>query len=96
MGRVDQAAKVKGMFVRPEHVAELVAALPGAKKARVTVTRSGDSDAMAVQVEGTGIDDAAAADAVYGSLKLKGVVDVVAHGSLPNDGKVIDDLRSNE
>ncbi|MYG24703.1 MAG: phenylacetate--CoA ligase, partial [Boseongicola sp. SB0677_bin_26] len=96
MGRADQTAKVKGMFVRPEQVAELVAALPGANKARVTVTRSGDSDAMTVQIEGTSIDDTAAADAVRGSLKLRGAVVVVAPGSLPNDGKVIDDLRSYE
>ena len=96
MGRADQTTKVKGMFVRPEQVAELVAALPGAKKARVTVTRSGESDAMTVQIEGTAIEDAAAADAIHGSLKLKGAVEIVAPGSLPNDGKVIDDLRSYE
>lgn len=96
MGRADQTTKVKGMFVRPEQVAELVASLPGATKARVTVTRSGDSDSMTVQFEGTAIDDAAAEDAIHRSLKLKGAAEIVAPGSLPNDGKVIDDLRSYE
>ena len=96
MGRADQTTKVKGMFVRPEQVAELVAALPGAKKARVTVTRSGDTDVMTVQIEGTAIDEVAATDAIHRSLKLRGAIEVVAPGSLPNDGKVVDDLRSYE
>ena len=92
MGRADQTAKIKGMFVRPEQVADLVAAL-GAARARVTVTRQGEADAMAVAVEGQEISDSALQDAVMAYLKLKGDVSLVAPGSLPNDGKVIDDRR---
>ena len=51
MGRADQTAKIKGMFVRPEQVAELVAKLPGVDRARVIVTRAGEQDQMQVQLE---------------------------------------------
>ena len=69
MGRADQTTKVKGMFVRPEQIAEIVRRHPEVLKARLTVTRAGEQDAMTLAVE---------AD---------------APGSLPNDGKVIDDIR---
>ncbi len=92
MGRADQTTKIKGMFVRPEQVAALVAKL-GVAKARVTVTRAGEMDAMAVALEAAGPVEGAEA-AVAETLKLKGSVEVVAPGSLPNDGKVIDDRRS--
>ena len=96
MGRADQTTKIKGMFVRPEQVAELVARHPEIARARVVVKRSGERDQMTVLVE-SGADT----PEVYGSsveavLKLKGAVDVVGVGSLPNDGKVIDDQRSYE
>ena len=93
MGRADQTTKIKGMFVRPEQVAELVARHPEISKARVTVTRDGDADAMAVQIEAKGGDVIAYHESVAAVLKLKGAVEVVAPGSLPNDGKVIDDQR---
>jgi phenylacetate-CoA ligase len=92
MGRADQTTKIKGMFVRPEQVADFVAKHPEVTKARVTASRDGERDVMTVQVEATGGGDYAAS--VAASLKLKGVVEVVAPGSLPNDGKVIDDQRS--
>ncbi|MEM8630526.1 MAG: phenylacetate--CoA ligase family protein [Pseudomonadota bacterium] len=94
MGRADQTTKVKGMFVRPEQVAELVARHPEVARARITVTREDERDVMAVAVEAVGIDPANVAASVEATLKLKGAVDVVAPGSLPNDGKVIDDQRS--
>ena len=94
MGRADQTTKVKGMFVRPEQVAELVARHPEIGKARVTVTRAGEMDVMTVAVEGVAIDATSVADSVRAVLKLGGDVQVVAPGSLPNDGKVIDDQRS--
>ncbi|MEX3017723.1 phenylacetate--CoA ligase family protein [Gymnodinialimonas hymeniacidonis] len=93
MGRADQTTKIKGMFVRPEQVADLVAKT-GAAKARVTAMREGEMDAMLVQVEGVGLDAAELANAVAATLKLKGKVELVAPGTLPNDGKVIDDQRS--
>lgn len=93
MGRADQTTKIKGMFVRPEQVADLVAKT-GVAKARVTASREGEKDVMHVQVEGDGADAGALADAVKATLKLSGTVEIVATGSLPNDGKVIDDQRS--
>ncbi len=93
MGRADQTAKIKGMFVRPEQVAAFVARHAEIAKARVTVTRAGEQDAMLVEVEAKGGDAAAYAESVSAVLKLKGEVRIVAPGSLPNDGKVIDDQR---
>ena len=90
MGRADQTAKIKGMFVRPEQVADLVARL-GVDRARVTVTREGEADAMHVALEGDPSGDADTA--VRDILKLRGTVETVAPGSLPRDGKVIDDQR---
>ncbi|WP_299349591.1 AMP-binding protein [uncultured Shimia sp.] len=94
MGRADQTAKIKGMFVRPEQVADLVAKHDEIQKARVTVTRDGEMDAMAVQIEATGGDFDAYAKSVSETLKLRGMIEVVAPGSLPKDGLVIDDQRS--
>jgi phenylacetate-CoA ligase len=94
MGRADQTTKVKGMFVRPEQVAALVARHPEVSRARVVVTREGEQDAMAVLVEAEGGDAAAIAASVQEVLKLKGAVELHAPGSLPRDGKVIDDRRS--
>ncbi|QIE57549.1 phenylacetate--CoA ligase [Pikeienuella piscinae] len=96
MGRADQTAKVKGMFVRPEQVATLVARHDEVLKARVIVTRSGEQDSMLVRLEATGGDVAAFEASVVAALKLKGAVEVVVPGSLPKDGKVIDDQRSYE
>lgn len=93
MGRADQTTKIKGMFVRPEQVADLVAKT-GVEKARVIARREGEKDVMHVQVEGAGADVAALAEAVKATLKLAGSVEVLTPGSLPNDGKVIDDQRS--
>jgi phenylacetate-CoA ligase len=94
MGRADQTTKIKGMFVRPEQVADLVARHAEIGKARVIATREGEMDAMTVQIEATGGDTAAFEASVAETLKLKGRVEIVAPGSLPNDGKVIDDQRS--
>jgi phenylacetate-CoA ligase len=90
MGRADQTAKIKGMFVRPEQVAEFVSRTDGVRAARVVVTREGEMDAMEVQVVGEG-NEAAWAEGLAQALKLKGRV--VRVEALPNDGKVIDDRR---
>ncbi|WP_298496613.1 phenylacetate--CoA ligase family protein [uncultured Maritimibacter sp.] len=94
MGRADQTTKIKGMFVRPEQVADFVAKHPEISRARVIATRVGEADAMTVQVEATGGDVARLEASVIETLKLRGTVEVVAPGSLPNDGKVIEDQRS--
>jgi phenylacetate-CoA ligase len=96
MGRADQRTKVKGMFVDPRHVAEIVARHPAIARARLVVTREGARDAMALHVEpaaGTALDEAAVAASLREITKLGGAVRAVAPGSLPNDGKVIADER---
>lgn len=94
MGRADQTTKIKGMFVRPEQVAALVARHPEIARARVVADRAGDMDVMTVLLE-TGAEDAARYEGtVLDTLKLRGRVELVAPGSLPNDGKVIEDRRS--
>ncbi len=96
MGRADQTTKIKGMFVRPEQVADFSRRHPEIRRARVVATREGEMDAMCVMVEAESGDEAAWAASVVEVMKLKGRVERVALGSLPNDGKVIDDRRSYE
>ncbi|MCQ0969150.1 AMP-binding protein (plasmid) [Paracoccus sp. TK19116] len=96
MGRADQTTKIKGMFVRPEQVAALVARHPEIARARVIADREDDMDTLLVQLESPGgVIDAYAAS-VADTLKLRGRVEVVAPGSLPNDGLVIEDRRRYE
>ncbi|MEM1306911.1 MAG: phenylacetate--CoA ligase family protein, partial [Pseudomonadota bacterium] len=91
--------KVKGMFVRPEQIAEIGARNSSVGKLRLVVTREGDQDAMELQAEATGADDALGekltAD-LQAVTKLRGRVRFVAPGALPNDGKVIADDRDFE
>ena len=94
MGRADQTTKIKGMFVRPEQVAALVDKHAEIVKARVIATRQGEMDAMTVQIEAAGGDADAYGKSVVEVLKLKGAIEVVAPGSLPKDGLVIEDQRS--
>ncbi len=93
MGRADQTTKIKGMFVRPEQVAALVDKHAEIVKARVIAARQGEMDTMTVQIESAGGDDTAYAKSVAEVLKLKGAIEVVAPGSLPKDGLVIEDQR---
>ncbi|UYV37659.1 AMP-binding protein [Rhodobacteraceae bacterium D3-12] len=94
MGRADQTTKIKGMFVRPEQVAALVARHSEIAKARVIAGRDGEMDTMTVRIEADGGEEAAFAKSVAEVLKLKAQIEVVATGSLPNDGLVIEDTRS--
>lgn len=96
MGRADQTTKIKGMFVRPEQVAELVARHREVAKARVVATRDGEMDIMTVQIETEARDPGAYEASVAEVLKLRGRVELVSPGALPNDGKVIDDRRTYE
>jgi len=93
MGRADQTAKIKGMFVRPEQVAALVERHDEIVKARVIATRQGEMDVMTVQVEADGGSAADFSASVVQVLKLKGAVEIVSPGSLPKDGLVIEDQR---
>jgi phenylacetate-CoA ligase len=93
-GRADQAAKVKGMFVRPEQVAQLVARHEEISRVRLTITHNGSQDEMTVQIEGIKAAEPNYANSVREILKLRGQIEIVAKGSLPNDGMVIDDQRT--
>ncbi|WP_151720620.1 phenylacetate--CoA ligase family protein [Gemmobacter serpentinus] len=94
LGRADQTTKIKGMFVRPEQVAEFVARHEEVARARVIASREGEMDAMTVQVESRATNPALYEGSVLEVLKLRGKIEIVAPGSLPNDGKVIEDRRS--
>lgn len=94
MGRADQTTKIKGMFVRPEQVAALVARHPEISRARVVAQRDGQQDAMTVRIEAEGGDAQTYATSVVDTLKLKGKVEIVPRGSLPRDGLVIEDQRT--
>jgi len=96
MGRADQSTKVKGMFVRPGMVAEIVGRHAEVAKARLVVDREGVADTMTLRCEvAETTDDLAAAitESLQNVTKMKGRVELVAPESLPNDGKVIDDVR---
>jgi phenylacetate-CoA ligase len=96
MGRADQATKVKGMFVRPEQVAEIGRRHPELGRLRLVVTREGETDLMTLNAETAepSEDLSAAVGATLQTIaKLKGSVVLAMPGSLPNDGKVIADER---
>lgn len=99
MGRADQTTKVKGMFVRPEQVAEVIKRHPEISKARLVVDREGVNDSMTLCCE-VSEQSEQLADAIRNSLrevcKLRGEVSFSASGELAGDGKVIDDVRSYE
>ena len=97
MGRADQTTKVRGMFVHPAQIAEIARRFPEIIKARLVVSGEMANDAMALQVETAaspeGLDQRIS-DMIRNVTKLRGKVELVAPGSLPNDGKVIEDARS--
>jgi phenylacetate-CoA ligase len=96
MGRADQTTKVKGMFVRPEQVAEIGKRHPELGRLRLVVTRRDEADVMTLRAEAAA-SDAGLQETVAATLravtKLGGAVELVPAGSLPNDGKVIADDR---
>jgi len=97
LGRADQTTKVKGMFVRPEQIAEIARRHPALGRIRLVVTRAGETDAMTLKAEAAERSDALAAalgETLRAITKLGGSVELVAPGTLPNDGKVIDDTRT--
>jgi phenylacetate-CoA ligase len=97
MGRADQAAKVRGMFVHPGQVFQVVQRHREIIRGRLVVTRDASgADAMTLRVEMGEPAEASAriAESLQAVTKLRGSVEVVPQGSLPNDGKVIDDQRT--
>ncbi|MBE7940893.1 MULTISPECIES: AMP-binding protein [Ramlibacter] len=97
LGRADQTTKIRGMFVHPSQVADIVRRFPEVQRARLVVSGEMANDVMTLRVEaGTqaqGLRERIA-EAIRDVTKLRGEVEVLAPGSLPNDGKVIEDARS--
>jgi phenylacetate-CoA ligase len=97
LGRADQTTKVKGMFVHPEQIAALAKRHPELGRVRLVVGRTGEQDSMTLRAEAAASDPALAdkiGETLQALTKLKGVVELVAPGTLPNDGKVIADDRT--
>ena len=97
MGRADQTAKVRGMFVHPSQVAEVLKRHPEIGRARLVVEGEMANDRMTLHVESISTAEglvAAVAGTVRDVTKLRADIVVVAPGNLPNDGKVIEDKRS--
>ena len=96
LGRADQTTKVRGMFVHPGQVAEVAKRFPEIARARLVVEGEMAQDRMTLKVEAPATGGLAEriADAVREVTKLRSEVECVPAGSLPNDGKVIEDARS--
>lgn len=92
-GRADQAAKVKGMFIRPEQVSSLVERHDAIARARVEVSTQGGRDAIEVKLETTATDPSVFAGLVQDVLKLRADVTLHAPDTLPRDGVLVADLR---
>jgi phenylacetate-CoA ligase len=99
MGRADQTAKVRGMFVHPSQVAEVMRRHPEVLRARLVVSGEMANDRMTLRVEVSarpeGLADAVA-HTVRDVTKLRADIELCTPGSLPNDGKVIEDARRYE
>lgn len=98
MGRADQTTKIRGMFVHPGQIADIARRFPEVLRARLVVTGEMANDTMTLKVETacSGPDALATklGEAIRDVTKLRGQVELVLPGSLPNDGKVIEDARS--
>jgi phenylacetate-CoA ligase len=97
MGRADQTTKVKGMFVHPGQIAEVIKRHKGLGRYRLVVDRVQDNDVMTLKCESPAGRDAALATKIADTLqavtKMRGEVELLPPGTLPNDGKVIEDAR---
>ena len=99
MGRADQTTKIRGMFVHPSQIATIAKRFPDVVKARLVVSGEMADDHMTLQVETSKHAEAEdllekISEAIRDVTKLRGTVSLFALGSLPNDGKVIEDARS--
>jgi len=96
LGRADQTTKVRGMFVHPGQVAEAVRRHPEVLRARLVITGEMAQDSMTLRCETRGTPEGLAAriaDSLRDVTKLRSEVELVREGSLPNDGRVIEDAR---
>ena len=94
LGRADQTTKIRGMFVHPGQISDVVRRHPSISRARLVVERVNGADAMTLLVEtGEPVDVARIAETVQALTRLRSAIDQVPHGSLPDDGKLIEDRR---
>jgi phenylacetate-CoA ligase len=100
MGRADQTTKVRAMFVHPSQVAEIVRRHPEIGRARLVVSGEMANDVMTLRCEVERPDDGVLQEAIVASIrditKLRGEVTLATVGTLPNDGRVIEDARRYE
>ena len=100
MGRADQTTKVRAMFVHPSQVAEIIRRHPEIRRARLVVSGEMANDVMTLRCEVERVDDSPVREAIVASIrditKLRGEVELVTVGTLPNDGRVIEDARRYE
>ena len=99
LGRADQTTKIRGMFVHPTQVADITRRFPEVLRARLVVSGEMANDVMTLQVEAAALPeglDQRIRQAIRDVTKLRGEVQVLSPGSLPNDGKVIEDARSHK
>ena len=97
MGRADQTTKVRGMFVHPGQVATIIRRFPQILRARLVVSGEMANDQMVLQVETSETAEGLAqqlGEVIREVTKLRGDVQMLPPGALPNDGKVIEDARS--
>jgi len=99
MGRADQTTKIRGMFVHPKQVADIVRRFPEVLRARLVVSGAMAQDEMTLKVESASASEGLfdrISEAIRDVTKLRGSVELAEPGSLPNDGKVIEDARSHQ
>jgi phenylacetate-CoA ligase len=94
LGRADQSAKVRGMFVHPNQIGEIARRHPAVRRARLVIERPASADQMTLMIETSAPEEAeAVAATVQAVTKLRAAVACVAWDSLPQDGKLIEDRR---
>lgn len=99
LGRADQSTKVRGMFVTPSQIAQILRRHPEILRARLVVSREDQTDAMTLRCETRAAGEnlgARIGESIREVCNLRGAVEIVPPGSLPNDGKVIEDIRRYE
>jgi phenylacetate-CoA ligase len=97
LGRADQATKIRGQFVHPHQLVEALRRFDGVSRFRLEVDREGERDRMILRCEVPGAPsglEQALAEAIRAATGLRAEIELVAPGTLPNDGKLIDDRRA--
>ncbi len=96
MGRADQTAKIRGMFVHPGQVDRVVKSVSGLIRARLVIDHKDSRDTAVLRCEAEDAGSVLAdriASAFTNECKVRATIEFVNPGDLPNDGKIIDDIR---